>query len=113
MVTSIQRLFMDLQRLLREKRDDIRAIASKHGAYNVRIFGSVIRGESGPDSDIDLFISPASKARFSETVACNAVSESGFGWGVFEKIKQSRRRRFLLCSPINYFREPKDSRLIP
>jgi predicted nucleotidyltransferase len=56
MVTSIQRLFMDLQRLLREKRDDIRAIASKHGAYNVRIFGSVVRGEAGPDSDIDFLI---------------------------------------------------------
>ena len=56
MVTSIQRLFMDLQRLLREKRDDIRAIASRHGAYNVRIFGSVARGEAGPDSDIDFLI---------------------------------------------------------
>jgi predicted nucleotidyltransferase len=56
MVTLIQRLFMDLQRLLREKRDDICAIASKHGAYNVRIFGSVVRGEAGPDSDIDFLI---------------------------------------------------------
>ena len=56
MATPIQRLFMDLQRLLREKRDDIRVIASKHGAYNVRIFGSVVRGEAGPDSDIDFLI---------------------------------------------------------
>ena len=47
---------MDLQRLLREKRDVIRAIAFKHGAYNVRIFGSVVRGEAGPDSDIDFLI---------------------------------------------------------
>lgn len=47
---------MDIERLLREKRDDIRTIASKHGAYNVRVFGSVVRGEAGPDSDIDFLI---------------------------------------------------------
>jgi len=49
-------VFVDLERLLREKRDDICAIASKHGAYNVRIFGSAVRGEAGPDSDIDFLI---------------------------------------------------------
>ena len=32
---------------------------------------------------------------------------SGFGWGVFEKIKQLRRRRLLLLLPTKYFREPK------
>ncbi len=47
---------MDIERLLREKRDDIRAIASKHGAYNIRVFGSVVCGEAGPDSDIDFLI---------------------------------------------------------
>ena len=47
---------MTIEQLLREKRDNIRSIAAKHGAYNVRIFGSVIRGEAGPDSDIDFLI---------------------------------------------------------
>ena len=47
---------MDIKRLLREKRDDIRAIASKHGAYNIRVFGSAVRGQAGPDSDIDFLI---------------------------------------------------------
>ena len=47
---------MDIERLVHEKRNDIRAIASKHGAYNVRIFGSMVRGESGPDSDIDFLV---------------------------------------------------------
>lgn len=42
--------------LLQQKREDIRRIAAKHGAYNVRVFGSVARGEAGPDSDIDLLI---------------------------------------------------------
>lgn len=47
---------MDIKRLLIEKRDDIRSIAAKHGAYNIRIFGSVVLGEAGPDSDIDFLI---------------------------------------------------------
>jgi predicted nucleotidyltransferase len=42
--------------LLHQRRDDIRRIAAKHGAYNVRVFGSVARGEARPDSDIDLLI---------------------------------------------------------
>jgi predicted nucleotidyltransferase len=43
-------------RLLSEKRDEIHAIASRHGAGNVRVFGSAVRGEAGPDSDIDFLI---------------------------------------------------------
>jgi predicted nucleotidyltransferase len=42
--------------LLQHRRDDIRRIAARHGAYNVRIFGSVARGEARPDSDIDFLI---------------------------------------------------------
>jgi len=47
---------MDLQRLLREKRTDILRVAASHGARKVRIFGSVARGEAGPESDLDLLI---------------------------------------------------------
>jgi hypothetical protein len=46
----------ELQEFLNDKRDDVLRIAAKHGAYNVRIFGSVARGEATPDSDIDLLI---------------------------------------------------------
>jgi uncharacterized protein len=42
--------------LLKQKRDDIQRVASKHGAYNIRVFGSVARGEARPGSDIDLLI---------------------------------------------------------
>lgn len=41
---------------LRENRDEILAIAAKHGAFNVRIFGSVARGQSTAESDIDFLI---------------------------------------------------------
>ena len=47
---------MNIEQFLREKRDEIHAIVAKHGAYNVRIFGSMVRGESGPDSDIDFLV---------------------------------------------------------
>ena len=47
---------MNIEQLLNEKRDDIRSIAARHGAYNIRIFGSVVRGDAGPDSDIDFLI---------------------------------------------------------
>jgi uncharacterized protein len=47
---------MQLKELLQEKRDEIVAITAKHGAYNIRIFGSVARGKETPSSDIDFLI---------------------------------------------------------
>ena len=47
---------MSLDELLKDKRADILRLAARHGAYNVRIFGSVARGEAGPGSDIDLLV---------------------------------------------------------
>jgi predicted nucleotidyltransferase len=37
-------------------RKDIVAIAARYGASNVRIFGSVVRGDATPDSDVDLLV---------------------------------------------------------
>lgn len=47
---------MKLQKLLQNKRQKIIEIATKHGAYNIRIFGSVARGEETQNSDIDFLI---------------------------------------------------------
>jgi predicted nucleotidyltransferase len=41
---------------LRAQKGEIHALAAKHGAGNVRVFGSVSRGEAGPESDVDLLI---------------------------------------------------------
>jgi uncharacterized protein len=41
---------------VRRRRQEILEIALKHGATNVRIFGSVLRGDDGPTSDIDLLV---------------------------------------------------------
>jgi len=47
---------MSAENLLRAKRDDILRIAAMHGASNVRVFGSVARGDSDEQSDIDLLV---------------------------------------------------------
>lgn len=39
-----------------EKKKEILKIAAKHGARNVRIFGSVARGEARADSDVDFLV---------------------------------------------------------
>ncbi|MDX2094322.1 MAG: nucleotidyltransferase domain-containing protein [Alphaproteobacteria bacterium] len=41
---------------LRRYKPQIEAIAFKHGITNIRVFGSVVRGESRPDSDVDLLV---------------------------------------------------------
>ncbi|MDP2606553.1 MAG: nucleotidyltransferase family protein [Deltaproteobacteria bacterium] len=47
---------MDIAQILETKKEDILQIAAKHGARNVRVFGSVARGEARPDSDVDFLV---------------------------------------------------------
>lgn len=42
--------------ILASHREEIQRIAVRHGARTVRVFGSVARGEAGPDSDVDLLV---------------------------------------------------------
>jgi uncharacterized protein len=42
--------------LVKTRREQIVALAQQHGARNVRLFGSVARGESREDSDIDVLV---------------------------------------------------------
>lgn len=50
-----------LGRRLRQKRRALLASAARHGATNVRIFGSVARGDERPDSDIDMVVDISKK----------------------------------------------------
>ena len=43
-------------RLVEEHRDKILELAARHGASNVRVFGSLARGEGGEGSDLDLLV---------------------------------------------------------
>jgi uncharacterized protein len=47
---------MDITSEVREKREEILEIAARRGARNVRIIGSVARGEEDEQSDIDLLV---------------------------------------------------------
>ena len=47
---------MALDQFLAANRDEILRICAKHGARNVRVFGSFARGEAGPNSDLDLLV---------------------------------------------------------
>ena len=46
---------MDLEQL-RRQREAILAAAARHGARNVRVFGSVARGEADAASDVDFLV---------------------------------------------------------
>ena len=47
---------MFLKELIQARREDILRTASQHGAYNVRVFGSVARGTADEKSDLDLLV---------------------------------------------------------
>ncbi len=47
---------MVIQELLKEKREGILRMAAKYGARNVRVFGSVARGDADELSDIDFLV---------------------------------------------------------
>ncbi|MFH1045200.1 MAG: nucleotidyltransferase family protein [Pseudomonadota bacterium] len=42
--------------LLEREREKVMLAAARHLASNIRVFGSVARGDDGPDSDIDLLV---------------------------------------------------------
>lgn len=47
---------LGIAEVLGDKREEILAIAVRHGASNVRVFGSVARGEARPNSDVDFLV---------------------------------------------------------
>jgi hypothetical protein len=60
---------MPLRNDVRLRRDVLHQIATRHGALNLRLFGSVARGEERPDSDIDLLIDLADDRGFGDYLA--------------------------------------------
>ena len=55
---------MGIDDLLHDKKDQIHEIAARHGASNVRVFGSVARGEASADSDVDLLVDLTGRRSF-------------------------------------------------
>jgi uncharacterized protein len=61
------------------KREEILRVASKHGAYNVRIFGSAARGEARSDSDIDIIVTMERGRSFLDLVSLSQELEDLLG----------------------------------
>ena len=94
---------MDVNKLLREKRDKILQIAAERGAHNVRVFGSAARGEAGPGSDVDLLVDlEPDRSLFDlggllvdleELLECNVdiVTEQGLHWYIRDRVLAEAR----------------------
>ena len=65
--------------LLRDKREAILRLAEQYGASNVRVFGSVARGEARPDSDIDLLVDFRSDYRLWDKIGLKQDIEALLG----------------------------------
>jgi predicted nucleotidyltransferase len=84
--------------LLKTKREEILRLATKYGAYNVRVFGSAARGEAGPDSDVDFLVElEPDRSLFDlggllmdlqELLECevDVVTEQGLHWYIRDQI---------------------------
>jgi predicted nucleotidyltransferase len=84
-------------------RDEILRIAERHGARDVRVFGSVARGEATENSDIDLLVSAAEETSpwFPAALVAelerllgrkvDVVTEDGLYWLLRRRILQEAR----------------------
>ena len=79
---------------LRQKRTDILAIADKYGATNLRIFGSVARGDDRPDSDIDILIDQEKRWSLFEHVGMMQDLEDLLECKVDVAVAKGLRKRF-------------------
>ena len=51
--------------LVQEHRDELKALADRHGLENIAVFGSMVRGDADADSDVDLLVdAPAGTSAF-------------------------------------------------
>lgn len=67
--SALYDILMSLLEDLHSRRDQLLAVAARHGASNVRLFGSVLRHEERPDSDVDLLIDMAEGRGFDDYLA--------------------------------------------
>jgi predicted nucleotidyltransferase len=94
---------MTIQELLQAKRGEILRIAERHGARDVRVFGSAARGDATEGSDIDFLVStrgetsawfPAGLAEDLEALLgrkVDVVTEEGLYWLLRRRILKEAR----------------------
>ena len=89
---------MKIEEQLKSKRHEILAIAARHGAHNLRVFGSVARGEAGPESDLDILVEMEPGKSLLDHVALmqdledllqgkvHVVSERALHWYIWDRV---------------------------
>lgn len=94
---------MKIDELLKSKRKEIIEIARKHGAYDLRVFGSLARGEGNEQSDIDFLVEvgpvhspwfPAGLVADLEDllgVPVDVVTRDGLHWFIRERVLEEAR----------------------
>lgn len=94
---------MTTEDVLRGKREEILRVAARHGARNVRVFGSVARGEAGEERDLDLLLvfepgrtlldQPGLVADLEELLGrkVDVVTEGGLYWLLGRRILKEAR----------------------
>ena len=87
-----------INKLLKDKREDILRVAARHGARNVRVFGSAARGEAGAGSDVDLLVDAGTDRTpffpgglvvdLEDLLGCRVdiVTENGLHWYIREQV---------------------------
>lgn len=68
-----------LRRLVESRREQVMAIAARHHASRVRLFGSAARGDERPDSDIDLLVDFAEDSSLFDLMRMSRELESLLG----------------------------------
>jgi predicted nucleotidyltransferase len=89
---------MAIAEIIDKQRDQILALAAKYGAFNVRVFGSVARGEADFKSDVDFLVDlEEGRSLFDlggllmdlqELLHCkvDVVTEAGLHWYIKDRI---------------------------
>lgn len=82
---------MNVTELVWSKRVTIRLIAERHGALNVRVFGSFARGDAQPDSDVDLLVEPGPRTSLMKVLKRHAKTPGGVGAKLVRLPQRCRR----------------------
>ena len=94
---------MGIQEIIAEKREAILALATKHGASNVRVFGSVAEGKADEASDVDFLVDMEPNRSLFDVGGLlmdlqdllgrkvDVVTEAGLHWYIREKVIRQAR----------------------
>jgi hypothetical protein len=79
---------VSLQELRHERRAAIIDLARRHGAQNIRVYGSVARGQANDSSDLDLLVEwePGRSLLDLLGVTVDIGSEPGLHWFIRDEV---------------------------